>query len=267
MKKSFLIHTDSLAVLEALTNEQAGELFKAIKAYQDGNEDIKLHGILQVAFIPFQKQFERDKEKYSATIERNKINGNKGGRPKKTQKTQSVILKPTETQKTQVVLKKPDNDSDSDNGSDNENENKKITNEYIVDYSSTDNQKPNSSFSKKQILPTEKKGGGEKPGAHPRCVSFWLDEFRKGWTFSGVHGKAIKSIIQKIEKVHNASGKEPTEELIVESFKAICLNLPVWFQDKDLQIIDSKFNEIITQIKENKNGISKQKQPISKYHN
>jgi hypothetical protein len=111
MKKSFLIHTDSLAVLEALTNEQAGELFKAIKAYQDGNEDIKLNGILQVAFIPFQKQFERDKEKYNTTIERNKINGNKGGRPKKTQKTQSVISKPTQTQKTQVVLKKTDNDN------------------------------------------------------------------------------------------------------------------------------------------------------------
>ena len=59
----------------------------------------------------------------------------------------------------------------------------------------------------------------------------------------------LKSIIKKIEKLR----KNETDS-IVELFKFICLKLPEWYKDKDLPIIDSKFNEIIEQIKIQKNG-------------
>ena len=36
MRKSFILHNDSLNVLDILTDEQAGKLFKAIKNYQNG---------------------------------------------------------------------------------------------------------------------------------------------------------------------------------------------------------------------------------------
>lgn len=110
MKASFVLYIDSLFILDELNNEQAGQLFKAIKAYHL-NEDYELDFALNLVFMLFKNQFERDNQKYLNTCERNRNNGAKGGRPKK----------PKETEKTQVVLKKPkkaDNDTDSDNDTD-----------------------------------------------------------------------------------------------------------------------------------------------------
>ena len=106
MKTGFILHLDSLSVLDELTNEQAGILFKAIRDYNLGKEP-ELDFAMRMAFLPFKNQFERDLEKYNNTCERNRNNGSKGGRPKK----------PKETQETQVVFEKPkkaDNKNDSD---------------------------------------------------------------------------------------------------------------------------------------------------------
>ena len=101
MKKGFILHLDSLSVLDILTDEQAGKLFKAIRNYNLGDEpDLDLS--LSIAFLPFKNQFQRDSEKYERTCERNTENGKKGGRPRKpkeTEKTQSVISKPKKYQK------------------------------------------------------------------------------------------------------------------------------------------------------------------------
>ncbi len=82
MKKSFLIHLDSLEILDELSDEQIGKLLKAFRSYHLGLEP-KLDQILRIAFKPFQLQFDRDSEKYKETSERNSLNGSKGGRPKK----------------------------------------------------------------------------------------------------------------------------------------------------------------------------------------
>lgn len=98
----------------------------------------------------------------------------------------------------------------------------------------------------------EEKNNSKKDVAAPLsiyelCVEFWLKEFKPGWTFSGQQGKAMKSIINKIEKL--ADG-DTTKTL--QAFKRMCNNLPEWYQNKDLPVIDSKFNEIITEIKAKK---------------
>jgi hypothetical protein len=80
-------------------------------------------------------------------------------------------------------------------------------------------------------------------------VSVWLNEFRVGWTFGGVQGKALKSIITKIKKILKDIEKEPTDQMIEDTFRAMCAKLPEWYKDKDLPVINSKFNEIIEQIK------------------
>lgn len=109
--KSFIIHKDSLGILDCLTDEQAGKLFKAIRNYQD-RKDIDIDDVINLAFFPFKAQFERDNEKYEKICNRNRTNGLKGGRPI-TQKTQSVIDNP----------KKADskNKNDNDNKKDNDN--------------------------------------------------------------------------------------------------------------------------------------------------
>ena len=109
MKTGFILHLDSLAVLDELTNEQAGILFKAIRDYNLGVEP-ELDFAMKMAFLPFKNQFVRDFEKYENTCERNKTNGSKGGRPKK----------PKETEKTQVVLEEP---KKADNKNKNKNDN------------------------------------------------------------------------------------------------------------------------------------------------
>jgi hypothetical protein len=101
LKKAFLIYKDSLQVLDLLTDEQAGQLFKAIKIFNEGkNPELDL--ALKVAFLPFQNQFNRDSDKYDRIAERNRQNGAKGGRPKKTQETQTKpenLVTDTDTKK------------------------------------------------------------------------------------------------------------------------------------------------------------------------
>lgn len=71
-RKSFIVHNDSLNILDELTNEQAGMLFKAIKNYQLGSE-LELDTLTKVAFSPFKNQFERDAVKYENLCEKNRL--------------------------------------------------------------------------------------------------------------------------------------------------------------------------------------------------
>jgi hypothetical protein len=120
-KKSFLLHHDSLDVLDALSDEQAGKLFKAIRNYQMGH-DIELDSLLNIVFIPFKNQFIRDGVKYDGIVERNTINGAKGGRPKKSKDNPKNPSGYLETQDNPSEPKKADSDSDSDNVNESVNE-------------------------------------------------------------------------------------------------------------------------------------------------
>ena len=108
-KKSFIIHKDSLNILDELTNEQAGQLFKAIRQYQVGNVP-NLESIIKIAFVPFKSQFDRDEIKYQELCEKNK----------------QIAVKRYSTKRNQALPKTPnvtkstDKDSDSDSDSDSE---------------------------------------------------------------------------------------------------------------------------------------------------
>lgn len=109
-KKSFLLHIDSLDVIEELSGDQTKELILAFRDYNIGLEP-KLSGLMKAVFINFKNQFDRDLKKYEKTVERNKNNGSKGGRPKnptEPKKPSGLIVNPTEP-------KKPDSDNGSDN--------------------------------------------------------------------------------------------------------------------------------------------------------
>ena len=80
MKKSFKLFYDSLDVLDELTDEQAGQLFKAIRSYEIDEIEL-LEGIMKAVFTPFKNNIDRGKEAYEKVVERNKANGLKGGRP------------------------------------------------------------------------------------------------------------------------------------------------------------------------------------------
>ena len=114
MRKSFILHKDSLAVLNELTDEQAGQLFKAISAHQN-SEAYELSGLMKAIFTPFKNQFDRDNENYQNTVERNRANGLNGGRPPKPKQTQDNPKNPSGYLDNPSEPKKADSDSDSDN--------------------------------------------------------------------------------------------------------------------------------------------------------
>jgi hypothetical protein len=110
-----------------------------------------------------------------------------------------------------------------------------------------------------------REGGEVVPAdyAYPKMVEFWLKDFHPGWSFGKMHGSAIKSLIKKIEVLVKETLKneqiEARPEVIASTFIFICRNLPDWFRCKDLPVIDSKFNEIVEEIKNKKNGTTKNK--------
>lgn len=110
-RKSFIVHHDSLEVINKLTDEQAGKLLKAIKAYQLG-EDFEMDLMTDLVFTPFKSQFIRDDEKYQNIVNRNKNNGLKGGRPK-TQTNPREPNKPSGLSGNPKEPKKADSKSDS----------------------------------------------------------------------------------------------------------------------------------------------------------
>jgi hypothetical protein len=119
MKKSIILHSDSLSVLDELSNEQSGILFKAIHTFMNGQEP-ELDFAMKMCFLPFRNQFLRDLEKYERKCEANRKNGLNGGRPRKTEKTEMVSDEPNETESNR---KNHDSDNKKDNKKDNKNKN------------------------------------------------------------------------------------------------------------------------------------------------
>ena len=108
--KSFILHKDSLSVLNKLSDEEAGKLFKAIFNYQSQNI-LPTNNLISIIFEPFLNQFKRDEEKYQNVVERNKINIAKRWNKPNTKNTTGKIGIPKDTKNT---------DSDSKNKSDSE---------------------------------------------------------------------------------------------------------------------------------------------------
>lgn len=101
--------------------------------------------------------------------------------------------------------------------------------------------------------PKARKQVAEKDPVFIDSLAYWLDILHPGWSFSGAQGKSLKSLLLKLKNAILKAGKvEYTEKLHFEYFKLFCQNLPEWFKDKDLQVLNSKFNEIIEQMKKGK---------------
>ncbi len=107
-RNSFILHLDSLEVLEKLTDEQAGKIFKAIRIYQKTGEIVALDFALEIALLPFLNQFKRDSENYLKVCEARRLAGGKGGKQKVANASKSK----------QKVANLADSDSKSDSDSD-----------------------------------------------------------------------------------------------------------------------------------------------------
>jgi len=113
-RKSFIIHKDSLVILDEMSNEQAGIFIKSIKFYQEKGCLPELDFGLKMAITPFINQFQRDEEIYKKTCEARREAGSLGGKQKLANASKSY----------QKVAKVADNDSKNKSESESESENK-----------------------------------------------------------------------------------------------------------------------------------------------
>ena len=129
LAKSFVVHKDSLNILEELTDEEAGKLIKAIYKYQITGEVEKLERGLHFIFTGFVNQFKRDREKYIHKCEVNKENRAKQSSGIVTNDDESSGIVTNGTDKDS----KKEKDSNSDNNKENKTDNKKNKNLKIDD--------------------------------------------------------------------------------------------------------------------------------------
>ena len=123
-KKSFILYTDQSGVFNQLPDEIAGKLIKHIFAYVNDENPISEDLIINIAFEPIKQSLKRDLKRYEEYVDKQSVNGAKGGRPKKaneTQITQPFFDKP----------KKADSVSVSDSDSVNDNVNKRKRKVFI----------------------------------------------------------------------------------------------------------------------------------------
>lgn len=103
----------------------------------------------------------------------------------------------------------------------------------------------------------KEKGGAGENKIFADCVAIYFDYYQDKVgvrpVFSKIEGKNLKYLIKKIQESTRSSGRDPTPEIIVETFKHILIHLPKWYitNGLSLSIINSKYNELIAGIKTN----------------
>lgn len=103
--KGLLIPFDKLKLLSILDDKAFREVFLAMAGYvQSGTEPDLLEPIEQIAFESMRQFLDENIKTYQRTVEANRENGRKGGRPRKAAETDGLLEKP---KKTDGFLKKP----------------------------------------------------------------------------------------------------------------------------------------------------------------
>lgn len=90
--------------LKSLSYEQIGKIFMAMFQYEKTKEKPELDPVSDMAFYFIRSQMDRDRQMYEEKCERSRQNGMKGGRPRKSEKSQGFLENQPvfpETQKSQ----------------------------------------------------------------------------------------------------------------------------------------------------------------------
>lgn len=72
MNDSFILYTSYYALIEGLTDEQLGQLTRAIFLYARDGKSIKLEPVVRMAFAFIKDNIERNQDKYQAKCEKNR---------------------------------------------------------------------------------------------------------------------------------------------------------------------------------------------------
>lgn len=155
MNDSFILYTSYYALIEGLTDEQLGQLTRAIFLYARDGETISLEPVVRMAFGFIVDDMKRNKAKYEEKVERWRANGRKGGAPKGNQNARKK--QPVGCENNQEVKKTTlyDNDNEYDNVNENDNEGDNDATNVAI------NNKPSKEGIQSASVKTEAPGGGK----------------------------------------------------------------------------------------------------------
>lgn len=108
---NFMVDTALKDCVNILSDTRAGKLFKLLFEYAENQEidETQLDSATRLAFSAFKPGIDKGRKKYLSVVNRNRQNGKKGGRPKKTQNNPNNPMGNLETQnnpKKQIKLNK-----------------------------------------------------------------------------------------------------------------------------------------------------------------
>lgn len=170
-KKSFVLYCDIIHTVRKMPKDKAGDLFMTILKYvNDENPEID-DMVIDLVFEPIKQQLKRDLKKWEGYIEKQRLNGQKGGRPSKkdeSQKTQAFSENPVQPKK-----------ADNVNVSVNVNEREHTAPAHDIKNSNLF-RKPNIP-TKQQVLEAIVNSGGNKEMAK----SFYEKHDSTGWFING----------------------------------------------------------------------------------
>lgn len=105
-KTSFVLPTDLLDDLEDFSDDEVGKIFRAILIYTNETEEPEFDDrAMKVVFRHIKKYIDIANENYDKKVQANRVNGAKGGRPKKD--AEENPKNPTVIEKTERFSEKP----------------------------------------------------------------------------------------------------------------------------------------------------------------
>lgn len=137
MNDSFILYTSYYAIIEGLTDQQLGQLMRAIFIYARDGEQIQLEPVVRMAFSFIKDNIERNQDKYQAKCEKNRQIALERERKKreareKADNTNVHERSRTYENNTNVHERSPyDNDNDNDNDNEYDNDVSKETDNNI----------------------------------------------------------------------------------------------------------------------------------------
>ncbi len=121
MNDSFILYTSDYQLIEGLTDEQLGQLTRALFIYARDGEVINLEPVVRMAFVFIKDKIDRNQQKYQKKCERNRENIRKRWNKSNTNDTKENERIPNDTNvyeripnDTTRYLSDSDSDSDSD---------------------------------------------------------------------------------------------------------------------------------------------------------
>lgn len=158
MSDSFILYTSYYAIIEGLTDEQLGQLTRALFIYARDGKTIKLEPVVRMAFSFIKDNIDRNADKYQKKCERNRENIRKRWEKKHaedtTERSDTTEYEriPSNTNVYEEKSRIPyDNDNDSDSDSDSDSDASKLA----------DNNKPSKEGIKSTSVKPEAPGGGK----------------------------------------------------------------------------------------------------------